>query len=171
VIYVMPGHVPGIHVFRAFHNRQDVDGRGKPGHDSGKRIARSGPAMTWGKAAPPLVRSSAFKAQYFRLELVVQADQSQLECVAEVASVAGCDALIEICGAATGYVGLSEIDVAEFRARGPVLGEHVLDTDTRCPADFRLFLSEGSNLPGTKNPRADRVGAILDVPDSCAAGD
>jgi hypothetical protein len=29
---VMPGLVPGIHVFLRF-GRQDVDGRNKPGHD------------------------------------------------------------------------------------------------------------------------------------------
>jgi hypothetical protein len=29
---VMPGLVPGIHVFRAAH-KKDVDGRVKPGHD------------------------------------------------------------------------------------------------------------------------------------------
>jgi hypothetical protein len=29
----MPGLVPGIHVFRAEHQDQDVDGRDKPGHD------------------------------------------------------------------------------------------------------------------------------------------
>jgi hypothetical protein len=29
----MPGLVPGIHVFLASLNKQDVDGRDKPGHD------------------------------------------------------------------------------------------------------------------------------------------
>ncbi len=29
---VMPGLVPGIHAFLSF-NKQDVDGRDKPGHD------------------------------------------------------------------------------------------------------------------------------------------
>jgi hypothetical protein len=29
----MPGFMPGIHVFTAFPQRQDVDGRDKPGHD------------------------------------------------------------------------------------------------------------------------------------------
>ena len=29
----MPGLVPGIHVFTAFHGKQDVDGRDEPGHD------------------------------------------------------------------------------------------------------------------------------------------
>jgi urease subunit beta len=31
--FVMPGPVPGIHVF-LFETKQDVDGRGKPGHDA-----------------------------------------------------------------------------------------------------------------------------------------
>ena len=31
----MPGLVPGIHVFMAA-NKKDVDGRVKPGHDSGE---------------------------------------------------------------------------------------------------------------------------------------
>jgi hypothetical protein len=30
---VMPGLVPGIHVFARF-NKEDVDGRDKPGHDA-----------------------------------------------------------------------------------------------------------------------------------------
>jgi hypothetical protein len=30
---VMPGLVPGIHVFPKFPRKQDVDGRVKPGHD------------------------------------------------------------------------------------------------------------------------------------------
>jgi hypothetical protein len=31
-LIVMPGLVPGIHVFST-HSKQDVDGRDKPGHD------------------------------------------------------------------------------------------------------------------------------------------
>jgi hypothetical protein len=31
--YVMPGLVPGIHVFLRVAGKQDVDGRDKPGHD------------------------------------------------------------------------------------------------------------------------------------------
>jgi len=31
LIFVMPGFMPGIHVFLL--DRQDVDGRDKPGHD------------------------------------------------------------------------------------------------------------------------------------------
>jgi len=34
---VMPGLVPGIHVF-ASANRKDVDGRDKPGHDEKRTI-------------------------------------------------------------------------------------------------------------------------------------
>jgi hypothetical protein len=30
----MPGLVPGIHVFTAFREKEDVDGRDKPGHDN-----------------------------------------------------------------------------------------------------------------------------------------
>jgi hypothetical protein len=30
---VMPGLVPGIHVFNTVTAKQDVDGRDKPGHD------------------------------------------------------------------------------------------------------------------------------------------
>jgi hypothetical protein len=30
---VMPGLVPGIHVFSAERSNEDVDGRDKPGHD------------------------------------------------------------------------------------------------------------------------------------------
>ena len=30
---VMPGLVPGIHVFLIRSSKQDVDGRDKPGHD------------------------------------------------------------------------------------------------------------------------------------------
>ena len=38
----MPGLVPGIHVLRP-PNKEDVDGRDKPGHDGyGFRLARSG---------------------------------------------------------------------------------------------------------------------------------
>jgi hypothetical protein len=29
----MPGLVPGIHVFLRLHEKEDVDGRDKPGHD------------------------------------------------------------------------------------------------------------------------------------------
>jgi hypothetical protein len=36
--FVMPGLVPGIHVF-LFDAKQDVDGRDRPGHDA-SRIAR-----------------------------------------------------------------------------------------------------------------------------------
>jgi hypothetical protein len=32
---VMPGLVPGIHVFLDAAAKQDVDGRDKPGHDDG----------------------------------------------------------------------------------------------------------------------------------------
>jgi hypothetical protein len=35
---VMPGLVPGIHVFATTH-QEDVDGRDKPGHDEGFRAA------------------------------------------------------------------------------------------------------------------------------------
>jgi hypothetical protein len=31
-MFVMPGLVPGIHVFGS-HSKKDVDGRVKPGHD------------------------------------------------------------------------------------------------------------------------------------------
>jgi hypothetical protein len=34
----MPGLVPGIHAFLSASNKQDVDGRDKPGHDG---VARS----------------------------------------------------------------------------------------------------------------------------------
>jgi hypothetical protein len=30
---VMPGLVPGIHVFLSLRSKEDVDGRDKPGHD------------------------------------------------------------------------------------------------------------------------------------------
>jgi hypothetical protein len=33
MFFVMPGRVPGIHVFLAFARKQDVDGRDRPGHD------------------------------------------------------------------------------------------------------------------------------------------
>jgi hypothetical protein len=33
VEFVIPGLVPGIHVFLCLCGRQDVDGRDKPGHD------------------------------------------------------------------------------------------------------------------------------------------
>jgi hypothetical protein len=36
LLLVMPGLVPGIHVF-LFRRTEDVDGRDKPGHDNGKR--------------------------------------------------------------------------------------------------------------------------------------
>src|SRR5258707_1190248 len=39
---VMPGLVPGIHVFFV-HNKQDVDGRDKPGHDEFNTLALSRP--------------------------------------------------------------------------------------------------------------------------------
>jgi hypothetical protein len=35
-IFVMPGLVPGIHVFSSFAKRKDVDGRDEPGHDGAK---------------------------------------------------------------------------------------------------------------------------------------
>ena len=31
--FVMPGLVPGIHVFNGSNVKEDVDGRDKPGHD------------------------------------------------------------------------------------------------------------------------------------------
>src|SRR5256885_11590108 len=34
--FVMPGLVPGIHVFRN-HSKKDVDGRDEPGHDAEKK--------------------------------------------------------------------------------------------------------------------------------------
>jgi hypothetical protein len=37
--FVMPGLVPGIHVF-ATPTRQDVDGRDKPGHDGSIKAAQ-----------------------------------------------------------------------------------------------------------------------------------
>ncbi len=37
---VMPGLVPGIHVFQPVR-KQDVDGRDKPGHDATARSAAS----------------------------------------------------------------------------------------------------------------------------------
>jgi hypothetical protein len=42
--HVMPGLVPGIHVFLQRHRKQDVDGRDKPGHDDQYRCARSAKA-------------------------------------------------------------------------------------------------------------------------------
>jgi hypothetical protein len=35
---VMPALVAGIHVFLQHLSKQDVDGRDKPGHDSGKVV-------------------------------------------------------------------------------------------------------------------------------------
>ena len=32
MLFVMPGLVPGIHVFVGLRQKQDVDGRDKPGH-------------------------------------------------------------------------------------------------------------------------------------------
>jgi len=34
-LFVMPGLVPGIHVFLSYCSKQSVDGRDKPGHDEG----------------------------------------------------------------------------------------------------------------------------------------
>jgi len=36
---VMPGLVPGIHVFLAVEGKADVGGRDKPGHDDADRFA------------------------------------------------------------------------------------------------------------------------------------
>jgi len=33
MVFVMPGLVPGIHVFLIYSPFKDVDGRDKPGHD------------------------------------------------------------------------------------------------------------------------------------------
>ena len=35
--FVMPGLVPGIHVFLDAERKEDVDGRDKPGHNDGAR--------------------------------------------------------------------------------------------------------------------------------------
>jgi hypothetical protein len=43
-LLVMPGLVPGIHVFRAFGSK-DVDGRDKPGHDDGDQQANAYSAL------------------------------------------------------------------------------------------------------------------------------
>jgi hypothetical protein len=42
---VMPGFMPGIHVFFVCVHKQDVDGRDKPGHDGSGMLPRllSGP--------------------------------------------------------------------------------------------------------------------------------
>ena len=39
----MPGLVPGIHVFTVAAEKQDVDGRDKPGHDEETKMADSLP--------------------------------------------------------------------------------------------------------------------------------
>src|SRR5258708_7008347 len=44
---VMPALVAGIHVFLATLSKQDVDGRDKPGHDSGKVGSISGVRVSW----------------------------------------------------------------------------------------------------------------------------
>ncbi len=44
----MPGFMPGIHVF--LFNKQDVDGRDKPGHDS----------VIWDMDSHPLIPVPAF---------------------------------------------------------------------------------------------------------------
>ena len=132
----MPALVAGIHEF-VTSSRQDVDGRDKPGHDGTERQT---------------------------LELVGQADQSQLQRVAEIASVGKGNAIVEIRSTAGSNVRLAEIDIAEFRARGPVPGEHVLDADTRSPADLGLILGEGSNLPRIQNPVRIRPALFLTCP-------
>ena len=92
-----------------------------------------------------------------RLELIVQPDQSQLERVAESASVALGKTVAEICGAGAGDTGGSEIDVPEFGTCGPVLRQHMLDTYACGPADFGLVLREGSDIPGNGYARANQL--------------
>src|SRR5262245_44157250 len=77
------------------------------------------------------------------LKLVCQTDQAELQRIAEVASVVCGRAKIEIRGAAAGNGRRPEVDVAKFRACGPVRREHVLDTEARGPTDFRLLLVKG----------------------------
>jgi hypothetical protein len=52
---VMPGHVPGIHVFLLFIAVKDVDGRDKPGHDAVSRfvLARATPHSPLSKFSAP----------------------------------------------------------------------------------------------------------------------
>jgi hypothetical protein len=45
---VMPGLVPGIHVFLPQQQKQDVDGRDEPGHDGAGPIAIYSSAIVTG---------------------------------------------------------------------------------------------------------------------------
>jgi hypothetical protein len=54
---VMPGLVPGIHVF-LLATLQDVDGRDKPGHDGRRSFASLKPQLWQWRAAVPKLRKS-----------------------------------------------------------------------------------------------------------------
>src|SRR5262245_29502322 len=86
-------------------SREDVDARHKAGNDGKNAIGD-------------------------RLKLVCQSDQTELQCVAEFASISKRDALIKVRGAAAGNSRRPKVDVAKFRASGPVPREHALDANT-----------------------------------------
>jgi hypothetical protein len=58
----MPGLVPGIHDFPSEENKQDVDGRDKPGHD-GFQLDAPVPAATPRATKNPLARAGRSKIQ------------------------------------------------------------------------------------------------------------
>src|SRR5262245_44316204 len=100
------------------------------------------------------------------LELVGQSDEPELQRIAEFASVVAEDATLDFRRAATGAGGLAEIDVTEFRACGPVRGEHVFNASTHRPACFGLLLREdGKRRPGITSGRG-----VLNTAESRAAG-
>src|SRR5262245_5788992 len=91
------------------------------------------------------------------LKLVGRPDELQLQRVAELASVAAGDAARR--RNATGGGDLSEIDVTEFRACGPVWGEHVINASTHRPACLGLVLREDSNRRRVKT--GARLSAVI----------
>ena len=103
-----------------------------------------------------------------RLELVCQTDQTELQRVAEGASVAEADAAVEIRGAAAVDGRRPQVDIAEFGACGPMRREHVLDANTSRPAHFRFVLCEGGQSGGVGTLD---LKAVLHVAEGHAASD
>ena len=129
------------------------------------RLLRRPAAKTWMAGTSPAVTEERNRR---RLELICQSDQAELQRVAEVTSVVCGRAKIEICRAAASNGSRPKVDVTEFGPSGPMRGKHVLDANTRRPADFRFVLCEGGQSGGGGTPEFK---AVLHVTKGHAAGD
>src|SRR5450830_493683 len=83
---VMPGLVPGIHVFLQMQHVKDVDGRDKPGHDDlmGHRVYRPGDQPAGASSKPSNVKPGAtvqpVSVQSPRLSAACQARAGTVTC-------------------------------------------------------------------------------------------